>query len=113
MGTRYLIDSNILIEFVAQLLPQEPYHIVTEIIDEDFIISFISKIEVLGHHTADEAWNNFINRATTIHSDDKIAQQTIKIRKERKVKLPDAIIAATAIVNDLTLLTRNTSDFKS
>lgn len=42
-----------------------------------------------------------------------IVTQTIEIRKEYKIKLPDAIIAATALVNDLTLISRNKSDFKN
>ncbi|MFY8003432.1 MAG: PIN domain-containing protein [Chitinophagaceae bacterium] len=37
---------------------------------------------------------------------------TAELRKNFKIKLPDAIIAATAIVNELTLITRNTNDFK-
>jgi len=74
MGKRYLIDSNILIEFVARLLPQQAYQTLANIVDDDFIISFVSKIEVLGHNTADEAWNNFINKAVIIHSDDQIVQ---------------------------------------
>jgi toxin FitB len=40
-----------------------------------------------------------------------IAEQTIQIRKTRKLKLPDAAIAATAIVNNLIIVTCNTSDF--
>ncbi|MBK8704770.1 MAG: PIN domain-containing protein [Saprospiraceae bacterium] len=35
-----------------------------------------------------------------------------KLRKQYKIKLPDAIIAATALVYDLTLVTRNISDFQ-
>lgn len=42
-----------------------------------------------------------------------IVEQTIAIRKAHKTKLPDAIIAATAIVYDLTLITHNTQDFKN
>jgi predicted nucleic acid-binding protein len=42
-----------------------------------------------------------------------IDYQTIAIRKSNKTKLPDAIIAATALVNELTLITRNTADFKN
>lgn len=36
----------------------------------------------------------------------------IVIRKHFRVKLPDAIIAATALVHDLSLITRNYNDFK-
>ena len=40
-------------------------------------------------------------------------QQTILLRQQRRVKLPDAIIAATALVHGLPLLTRNTADFQN
>jgi predicted nucleic acid-binding protein len=113
MGKRYLIDSNILIEFAGELLPEAVYDLLTDIIDKDFNISFINKIEVLGHRTANEAWSNFINHAVIIMANDDIIEQTILIRKKRKMKLPDAVISATAIVNDLILLTRNTEDFKN
>jgi predicted nucleic acid-binding protein len=42
-----------------------------------------------------------------------IVNKTIAIRQLHKKKLPDAIIAATALVYDLILITRNTIDFKS
>ncbi len=42
-----------------------------------------------------------------------VVKQTILLRKQNKTKLPDVIIAATAIVFDLTLITRNTNDFKN
>ncbi|WP_151088219.1 PIN domain-containing protein [Hymenobacter baengnokdamensis] len=40
-------------------------------------------------------------------------QKTIQLRQQYKVKLPDAIIAATALVHGLPILTRNTRDFKA
>jgi len=112
MGKRYLIDSNTLIEFVARSLPEHCWFELLSIIDNDFNISFINKIEVLGHRTANQAWIDFINQATIIKADDVVINQTIQIRKKHKIKLPDAIVAATAIVNDLIVITRNESDFK-
>jgi len=112
MGKRYLIDSNILIEFTGKLLPENISNLISTIIDVDFNISLINKIEVLGHRTANLAWSNFVDQAVIIMIDDEIVEQTIKIRKKYKIKIPDAIVAATAIVNDLILLTRNTEDFK-
>ena len=41
-----------------------------------------------------------------------IKEKTAELRKMYKIKLPDAIIAATALVYDLTLITRNTNDFR-
>jgi len=42
-----------------------------------------------------------------------IARVTIALRKDHKIKLGDAIIAATALVNNLTIITRNIVDFKN
>ena len=44
--------------------------------------------------------------------DQKIADMAIEIRKKRRIKLPDAIIAATVKVLNLCLVTRNIDDFK-
>lgn len=51
--------------------------------------------------------------ATIIKLSDEIVQRVINIRQERRIKLPDAIIAATAIHYDAILVTRNTKDFKA
>lgn len=48
-----------------------------------------------------------------IYIDTDIAQQTIKLRQKYRIKTPDAIIAATAIVNNSELWTANTSDFSN
>lgn len=43
---------------------------------------------------------------------ENVANKTIELRKTYKTKLPDAIIAATALENQFTILTRNTIDFE-
>ena len=48
-----------------------------------------------------------------IELEQPIKYKTADIRKKHKIKLPDAIIAATSIVYDLTLVSRNISDFKT
>lgn len=40
-----------------------------------------------------------------------IAEQAAIIRRERRIKLPDAMIQATAQISELLLVTRNTKDF--
>ena len=52
----------------------------------------------------------FINSLRLISLSDSIVEKCIEIRRNHKIKTPDAIIAATAIVNDFTLLTSD-SDF--
>jgi len=58
-----------------------------------------------------EVLKNFINDALVIELEQPIKLKTADIRKAHRIKLPDAIIAATALVYDLTLLSRNLSDF--
>ncbi len=43
---------------------------------------------------------------------ENIVEESIKLRKKYRLKTPDSIIAATAMVNKLTLITNNEKDFK-
>ena len=49
--------------------------------------------------------------ANIFYIDEIIADKTIELRKKYKIKLPDAIIAATAIVYNLILVSLNITDF--
>lgn len=110
----YLIDTNIVIYYFNGLTDDEAIH---TILANSFKISIITKIEFLGweqfasdpesHSKAKE----FISHATVFDLKNAIAEQTILLRQKFKVKTPDAIIAATALVNGLTVVTNNTSDF--
>ena len=48
-----------------------------------------------------------------IYIDEEIVREVVSIRTRCKIKLPDAIIAATAKVRELRLITRNADDFKA
>ncbi len=56
---------------------------------------------------------DFIAATTVLGLDAPVVQQTIWLRQHHRVKLPDAIIAATALVHGLPVLTRNANDFKA
>jgi len=43
----------------------------------------------------------------------RVSTKTIELKQQRRIKLPDAVIAATALLHDYILLTRNVDDFKS
>ena len=45
--------------------------------------------------------------------DDDLAELTIAIKRDNNIKLADALIAATALSNGLTLVTRNADDFST
>jgi predicted nucleic acid-binding protein len=111
MGKRFLIDSNIPIEYTGKMLPEKAKLFVSKVIDEEFNISIINKIEVLGHTIDNTDIEEFISLANVYNLDESTVAKTIQIRRVYKTKLPDSIIAATAFCNNLILITRNTKDF--
>jgi predicted nucleic acid-binding protein len=112
MGKGYLIDTNVLIDYSANRLTGKGSVFLATVIDDNPKISFINKIELLAFtHISDELIG-FVDSSIIYGLNDDILEQTIRIRRDHKLKIPDAIIAATAIVNDLILITRNTDDFK-
>ncbi len=115
MEQGYLLDTNIIIYFLQGRLTTNSSLLLNLLIDGNNKISFVTKIELLSHDEPDpeEAANRFLSNSIVFGVDESIIAKTILIRKENKIKLPDAIIAATAIVNNLTLITRNEKDFKN
>ena len=111
MESRYLIDSNVVIYLSSDKIPEPGKKLVAKIIDSQPEISIITKIELLGFRIIPKYITLFIDTAAIINIDDEIVNRTIQIRKKHKIKLPDAIIAATAIVNNQILVTRNNKDF--
>ena len=55
--------------------------------------------------------NTLLKEITELELSEPVISRTIKIRKGISIRLPDAIIAATAIVHNLTLLSDNDKDF--
>lgn len=111
----YLLDTNTIIYYLQAALPEKAMQQLHTIVDEQPLISVITKIELLGFNAAgieeQTITGTFINAAILFNLDDAVINQTIALRKQHRIKLPDAIIAATAIVYNLTLITRNTNDF--
>ena len=117
MGKRYLIDTNIAIYFLDGVLPPATLPFIQSVLGKECNLSIITKIELLGWSfpnplKATET-TSFVNNSVIFPLSDEVAQKTISIRKLHKIKLPDAIIAATALVYDITLVSRNDKDFAS
>ena len=119
MGTdvkRYLFDTNILIYYFADTLPEQEIIKIERILKESFCISIITKIEFFGFekYSSDEFSREleFIGHADVIPLTDEIADRVINLRRNIRIKIPDAVIAATCLEGKYILITRNEKDFK-
>ena len=112
---RYLIDSNVIVNFTSEKFPVKAMNFLASVIDEIPNISVITKIETLSWRSAiiqeEESVKAFVNISNIFAFSDMIVDKCIEIRRNCKIKTPDAIIAATAMVYDFTLLTSD-FDFK-
>jgi predicted nucleic acid-binding protein len=111
----YLLDTNILIYHLNKSIPVQSIEKIRQILKNHFNISIISKMELLGfrRHSPQsyKKSESFLENAVIIGLDDEIVDTVIQLRRNKSIKLPDAIIAATARVNQWTLVTRNENDF--
>ncbi len=112
----YLLDTNVVIHYLGNSLPFNSIEFLNQFIDENSYVSVITQMEILGFNykskTEKHITQFFIENSTVLEINADVVQKTIAIRKSRKIDLPDAIIAATAIVNGFTLITQNVKDFE-
>jgi len=113
MGKNFLIDTNVVIDFSHGIFLENSKKFVAEILNKKPIISAVTQIELLGFSVVPPQIEKFVRYASIFGINNKVIQKTIEIRKQYHIKLPDALIAATAIVYNLILLTRNVNDFKN
>jgi hypothetical protein len=107
-----LLDSNILIysgeaQFAPRLFPY--------VTDSGNFISTISIVETLGYHKITPAqtlyFESLFKILNSIPVDDAVIQRAVQLRQIKKISLGDSLIAATALVHEVELVTRNTTDF--
>ena len=106
-----ILDSNIVIyaakpehealrQFVAEHSPS---------------VSAVSYVEVCGYHKLTDRerrhFHEFFEAATVLPISEAVLEEAIRLRQQRKISLGESLVAATAIVHDLTLVTRNVRDF--
>ncbi len=113
---KYLWDTNIAIYYLQQQFPETVEILVDNLAKESTpALSVISEIELLCWKTAKDnqliVLKEFISECVVIELEQAIKLKTAEVRKVNNIKLPDAIIAATAIVYGLTLVSRNEKYF--
>ena len=116
MGLKYLWDTNIIIYYLQEkFLPPAEEQIDGIVDNYTTAFSIISEIEISCWKFSTEGDINlikgFILNSVVFELTTDIKLKTIEIRKTYSLKLPDAIIAATAIVMDLTLITNDNRGF--
>ena len=109
----YLLDTNTVIDFFNAKLPDNGKNLLLSI---EPAISVITFIELFSSSKISESERlillEFVNTTIVYETIDlKIAMEAINIRQQYKTKLPDAIIAATALFYGLILITCNLDDF--
>jgi predicted nucleic acid-binding protein len=110
-----LVDSNIIIYAVQ---PENTF--LTDFIETNPVaVASITRIEVLGFHlwhTLDadrqSLLEHLMETVTVLPLDDPVVDRAIRLRRRCKMSLGDSIVAATALLYELQLVTRNADDFK-
>lgn len=108
----HLLDSNIVIYATKPELSLLGKFLAPK----NLAVSIVSFVEVLGFHRITEQDKIELEtffKATQIFSiSSDIANKAVELRQSRKISLGDALITATAIVEECVLVTKNIKDFK-
>jgi predicted nucleic acid-binding protein len=105
---QYLIDNNVISNYFSTLFTDKGMAFIAEVIDQIPNISVITEIEALSwvnHAKKEKIIKEFIQDAKVLGLTPAIVAKCVEIRRTKKLKIPDAIISATAIAHNLTLLT--------
>lgn len=105
-----VFDTNILVDYLNGVAAAN--HEIERY--DEIAISIVTWMEVLaGADDAEEEaiTREFLSRFKVQPVEKAVAERAIKIRRQHKLKLPDAIIWATAKELGRILVTRNTKDF--
>ena len=107
-----LVDSNILIYAGQPAYPQVRRFIAVHAP----AVSGVSYVEVLGYHDLDDEERQYLEAffrlAHVLPLSQPVLDRAVALRQQRKMSLGDALVAGTALVHGLTLVTRNTEDFQ-
>lgn len=113
---QYLIDTNVVSDYFSASLPATGLQFMDSVIDAVPNLSLITQIELLCWKTdiaKEKAVKDFITDSEVLDITPDVVSHCVNIRREKKIKTSDAIIAATAIANDYTLISNNDKDFNA
>lgn len=103
-GSKIFADTNILLYFL-----NGEEDVIEIFSNKEIFISFVSELEMLSYPNlspdSEKIINEFLSQCTVININSEIKKATISLRKKYNLKLPDSIIAASASVLNLPILT--------
>jgi predicted nucleic acid-binding protein len=106
-----LADSNLIIYAASGKYPD----LVDWFLENELSVSAVSLVETLGYHKfklrEKAALDTIFSRLTVLYPSPEVFQIAVELRQQRAISLGDALIAATALKEQLTLATHNTKDF--
>ena len=108
-GLNALFDNNILVDYLNGISAAK-----AEVdLYDDKAISIITWMEMqIGTDEAGQmSVDRFLSKFTLLTLDAKVSAKAVALRRKRRIKLPDAIIWATALAESRLLVTRNVKDF--
>jgi len=110
------MDNNVISNYFSGLFTVNAMDFIADVIDQIPNISVITEIEALSWINPDKSKEaivkEFIQDASVFGLTHDVISECVKIRRSKKIKTPDATIAATAIVHRLTLITSD-GDFNN
>lgn len=104
MALNYVIDTNVALYFLTGRM-------VSPMPAGNLLLCVVSEIELLSFKNLsideENSIKQFIKEVTVLGITNPIKSETIRVRKEFGLRLPDAIIAATALVHHASLLSHD------
>ena len=108
------MDTNVVSDYFTASFSAKGIQFMDSAIDNIPNLSVITQIELLCWKTdviIEQDIKDFINDSRILDINPYVIAQCVKLRKGKKIKTPDAIIAATALAHNYMLITNNEKDF--
>ena len=103
-GNKLMLDTNIVLSLLNSDTTLSEF-----LFNKDLYISFISELELLSYKKItikeQKEIKSFLKELVVLNLNEGVKQNTIKLRKINGIKLPDAIIAASATWLNIPLIT--------
>jgi predicted nucleic acid-binding protein len=107
---RAIIDSDVMIDYL-QGVEAAKNELAKYSHREASIVSWMEVMSGADNKQEAKACSDFLKTFTFHEVNMEIAAEAVELRKAFKLRLPDAIIWATARVNGYIIVTRNSKDF--